>query len=78
MSGKTPRLAAWGFLLPARGCSGATLARVPPRGVRFLVDIVVVLGVRARVLWRAFLSCAWACFLMVVWRFSGGCEVACE
>lgn len=43
MSGKTPRLAAWGFLLPARGCSGATLARVPPRGARFLVAIVVVL-----------------------------------
>ena len=43
MSGKTPRPAAWGFLLPARGCSGATLARVPPRGARFLVDIVVVL-----------------------------------
>ena len=21
---------------------------------------------------------AWPCFLMVVWRFSGGCEVACE
>lgn len=39
---------AWGFLLPVRGCPGAPpRARVPPRGARFLVDIVVVL-VRSR------------------------------
>ena len=42
---KALRPAAWGFLLPARGCSGATLARVPPRGARFLVEGFSVLRV---------------------------------
>ena len=33
---------------------------------------------RSRVSCGGFFCPARTCFLMVVWRFSGGCEVACE